>query len=229
MRPPSPSWFFLATRSTATLHQVIEGDPWRAGPLDVFGPFTLYPLLRCLAAFTLGMLAFRAVQSPLVAGLASTEPAAIVSCAVALGLTSAPGADIAIVVAFVPLIVALACSNGFVARILASPVPYWLGLVSYSIYLLHVLVERSVRDTISATLHTWNLPHAAGLTMIALCAGSIALAGVTYTLIEKPGRDLARAMLACMAPGLAVAHVRPTLPAAPPEVRPQSSRCRRPT
>jgi peptidoglycan/LPS O-acetylase OafA/YrhL len=187
---------FLATRSTPTLHQVIDGEEWRAGPLDVFGPFTLYPLLRCLAAFTLGMLAFRAARSRRFARPAATETAGILSAVLVLALMMAPDADIAIVLSFVALIIALASSTSIVARLLASRVPYWLGLVSYSIYLLHVLVERSARDTISAALHAAHVPHAAGLTMLALCGVSIALAAASYALIEKPGRELVRALLA---------------------------------
>ncbi len=184
--------FFVATRSTIELNQVRDGVPGRAGPLDVYGINTAYPLLRCLAGFTLGMFAYRIAQIPAVARIASTWIVAIISVSSVILLLLTPGADVAVVLSFVPLIIVLAMSRTPIANAFGSPVVHWLGVVSYSMYLVHWIVQWSLRHVVWSTLTQLHVPHAFSLTIPILCAFSIACAAVTYQLIEKPGRDLSR-------------------------------------
>ncbi|HEX8067353.1 MAG TPA: acyltransferase [Thermoleophilaceae bacterium] len=81
-------------------------------------------------------------------------------------------------------------AGGLVRRLLASRPMLWLGLVSYSLYLWHPPIARKVAETHLDEDHGW-LPAA-----LAIVALSIAVAVVSYNLVERPamwaGRHLAR-------------------------------------
>jgi peptidoglycan/LPS O-acetylase OafA/YrhL len=185
----------IATRTPADLHQIFEGTPIRNGPLDVFGTGTIYPLLRCLAGFTLGLLAFRIAQIPLAQRLASKRFTGDLVLAVVAVLMAIPKSDVFLVVLFVPLIVGLATEQSLAAKVLRSKVFYWLGLVSYSIYLLQFLVDDLLRNTITAGLNAMHVSHsisAAGILMVLLL---FAFSTASYYGIEKPFRNLSRKLI----------------------------------
>lgn len=99
-------------------------------------------------------------------------------------------------VLYVPLVLSLAASRGFMRRVLVCRVCLWLGMVSYSYYLLHYPVLLLIKHWFGA----WyaHLPdsqtllwmHAVGLlAVIAL------LSWVCYRLVEVPAARFARRRL----------------------------------
>jgi peptidoglycan/LPS O-acetylase OafA/YrhL len=56
-----------------------------------------------------------------------------------------PGSDVAVVLLFVPLTVTLAQQRSWSAALLGSPVVHWLGLISYSLYLVHQPIDHYMR------------------------------------------------------------------------------------
>ncbi len=180
--------WWLSARSNAFLGEGGADD--RGGPLDIYVSTTAFPLLRCFAGFALGMVAYR------LSGLRRVRTApgwAAAALGLALcGLLALPGTDVAIVLLCVPLVALLASAGGGVAAVLAWGPIYWLGLVSYSIYLDHRLVERALHDPVAKLLAASGIPHAFSLTIPVLCAVSIGCAGITYRLIEEPCRNAVR-------------------------------------
>ena len=110
----------------------------RSGPLDLYSAASPAPLLRCLAEFSLGLLAFRcAAWLALTRAVGWSGSGALVVAALLLAALCRPGLDLAVVALFVLLIIALAQRRGALSEALGSIVPVRLGRWSYSIYLLH--------------------------------------------------------------------------------------------
>jgi peptidoglycan/LPS O-acetylase OafA/YrhL len=192
----------VATRTLAELHQ--EG---RHGLLDVVGDTSIYGVLRCLGGFTLGLVAYRyyaaerapALQAfpravswlPARFGARSGDAAALLI----LALLAVPDADIAIVVLFPVLILALAEAGSQAARFLSSRPVYWLGTISYSLYLVHRLIDEMFRGSIQARLDAVHTPHAYTVSCVLIVPITFAFAAFTYYAIERPARDVSRRLV----------------------------------
>ncbi len=87
---------------------------------------------RCGTAFALGMLCWRFWRQ-----YGGTVPLLPVVLAM-LAMTPFKALDLPFVAATCVLIVGLASDNGWIAAALGSPVPRWLGTISYSLYLWHI-------------------------------------------------------------------------------------------
>ncbi|HJS87852.1 MAG TPA: acyltransferase [Acetobacteraceae bacterium] len=185
----------VATRTTVELHQIVGGIVVRAGPLDVSRFATAYPLLRCLAGFTLGLFAFRLAQAGAVRRFLAMPFAGDLGLIAVLTLMAVPGSDVLLVLLFVPLVIALAAEQSFIAKKLASGILYWLGLVSYSIYLTHWFAQELFRSSFRASLEALHVPHAFPISGVLTIAPMLVLSALTYYGIEKPGRDWVRKLL----------------------------------
>lgn len=175
--------------STEAAGQTYDGGPLRNGPLDLFGAGTIFPLARCLAGFCLGVGAFRAEVT---IGLRLGWMADVFALAV-VGLLCVAGSDVAVVLACVPLVIALGAGNGSVtARVLGWGPVYWLGLVSYSVYLTHRLVDALAFEPIFGVVRDFGLPHAFSIARVIVLAVVLAVSAATYALIETPARDAIR-------------------------------------
>ncbi|WP_404337265.1 acyltransferase family protein [Sphingomonas sp. MMS12-HWE2-04] len=156
------------------------------GPLDVNDGATILPVLRCLAGFSLGVIAYRLVQDARIERWLGGEHGFIAACLAIAAALIVPGGDVLVVVAFVPLV--MACYyNGHVARaVMANPVSFHLGLISYSIYLWHPLVRdvfargMSVAHRKGFAGDDWAFVLATYLVTWLVCWAS-------YKLIEVPG------------------------------------------
>ena len=179
----------VATRSPLDVHQA---DAFSHGPLDVYGAGTLYPLLRCLGGFGLGLLGFRLWSVPAIRKLAGRFYIADVTFAAIIALMFVSGSDLALLLLFTILVVALASGRSVTGWVMSSGFMHWLGLISYSVYLMHNLVFDLSRDPIFEVLARWHVPHAFTLATVLSLALLIVLAAACFYGIEKPGRDWSR-------------------------------------
>jgi peptidoglycan/LPS O-acetylase OafA/YrhL len=168
-------------------------DQSRMGPLDIYSSSTIAPLIRCLAEFSLGLLSyryFRATETRRDSRIQHARWAAATSLVIVLAMML-PNTDVLIVALFPLLITMLAFQTGWVAFVLSSRLPVWLGNVSYSIYLLHGkfvhLVDWGGDALVGRGGHSASVFIAIMLVM--LCAT------IVHHLIERPFRILVRQAL----------------------------------
>lgn len=170
-------------------------------------------LVRCLTEFVIGMWTCRLAARPEIARrLASDWVAAAASLWVIASLLLR--IDILAVLGFPPLIAALGENRGWFARRMGAGVPYFLGVISFSIYLLHNLF-RPTELWLVQTLHP--APLAPPLALAFAVAGSLSVipfAWAAYSLVERPGRSLGRSaprLVAQLLQRARAAAVRPAL------------------
>jgi len=186
----------LVVGATATL--TLRDGAYHSGPLDAYDGATLEPLLRCLGGFMLGLVTFRLAQSPRAVAIAGHD----LSIAAALGLLVAGLAagvhDLVIYPLFALLVLGLFGNRGYVGRIFACRPVYWLGVVSYSVYLLHpyLVAPRSALDVSLQGL--LPEPWAELITSAAIYAVLLAASTLAYHAIEEPGRRWVRQMRAAI-------------------------------
>ena len=147
-------------------------------------------ILRCLAGFSLGMLIYRQRERldclpGAVLGLMQAAGLALILATLLLGLN-----DVVAVPGFVLLIAATWPDRGWLARPLAFPTLVWLGEISYSVYLVHVVLLPSWSVILGAILGKLGLAPVLARTII--MAGGLALvlgvATLTYRFVEIPAR-----------------------------------------
>ena len=143
--------------------------------------FAIFPvpvLIRCFAEYTLGILAckfFKGYQGShalhRVFALASLLLLSILLCF--------PNTDVLVIAIFAILVTSISTDDGAVASFFASKPIYFLGLISYSLYLIHLLLliigHRKGYDLGSAILE--NLVYLAAL---------IPLSYICFRFIELP-------------------------------------------
>jgi peptidoglycan/LPS O-acetylase OafA/YrhL len=165
----------------------LDGEIHR-GPLDAYDGATCEPLLRCLAGFLMGLLAYRFVAS----NQRLAAPSGDVVCGLTLALLFtclvARLHDLLILPLF-PLVVVTVYSNrGRVGRFLGGKLLNALGLISYSIYLVHpylVETKHALVDVLQRFLSA-TASDVSGSTIV--YAALFFMSAVTYRFIEVPGR-----------------------------------------
>jgi peptidoglycan/LPS O-acetylase OafA/YrhL len=146
-------------------------------------------VLRCLGGFTLGMLAWRAARHQFVRRLMASDAVAMAVLAALLAGFARGAHDLVVYPLFPLLVVSLDANRGVASRAFSWPPIYWLGLVSYSVYLLHLYLLAPHH-----ALLEWLRPHiGAGMAHAVtalLTFGTLAgVAALTYRWIEVPGRQ----------------------------------------
>ena len=155
------------------------------GPLDVVASSSVLPVLRCLAGFCLGLIGYRLSQVEACRKYL-TSSAALLAALIGLLLAAHFKAHDLILFAFFPMIVLILYFEPAVAKLIfANPASYHLGVISYSIYLVHPLFNPTRLELI-AERYVGNIAHPLSLiTMILLSWG---VAYVLYRFVELPGR-----------------------------------------
>ena len=168
-------------------------------PLDLFDYHTAWPLVRCIAEFTLGIVAFRAATGGLIP---SEFRSPLSACVVALAMVALTGihhSDLAFVALSPILIVLLSRDEGPVAKVLGSRPIHFLGVVSYGMYLVHyaLLHLHVVSRFIASRIGQQSADVVADLVVF----GVVVLAAyVGYRLIELPGRSAVKRIIGRMEP-----------------------------
>ncbi len=167
------------------------GLSWpRHGPNDVYMPWLALPVARCVGGFILGLGAWRVSLHP-VAARWLAHPATTLATIVGIAGSVALHADPLVVALFAPLVAGLAVSQGGVAELLGRTVPHWLGLISYSIYLVHGSLKLLLDVPVALLAHVSGGPPQLTLAIVASVL-LLPLAWLTYQAIEVPGRALLR-------------------------------------
>ncbi|MEI9902871.1 MAG: acyltransferase [Asticcacaulis sp.] len=171
--------------SFAVLVAVAFGPFWMTktrhfpGQLNVVHSYAPGTTLRCLASFYLGLVAFR--FKDLV-----PSRAALLLLPLALVLLCFQANDLWLIAVFAVLIMALSHDEGPVARVLQSRVAYWLGVVSFALYLVHDLIQKIIFKSFPVWGIGESVPKMAWVFIsIAL---SLAIAAVAHYYYEKPSR-----------------------------------------
>src|SRR5262249_11182892 len=112
--------------------------------------------------------------------------AAVAACVLAamhFGVT-----DIVIVFGFCALLGVAAQNEGGAKKLLAWKPFYFLGVVSYSIYMTQALVQFAFERRPIILFVRGLSPGAGVLVYLAECLAVVAVAAVTYRIVELPGR-----------------------------------------
>ncbi|WP_426235938.1 acyltransferase family protein [Pseudomonas sp. TWP3-2] len=162
-------------------------EPKRSGFLDIWHYGTPYPVMRCLADFVMGIMTYRALDFAWIRRWLGHPVVAGVICTGTLLMMTLKGADVLIVACFPLLILALQSGQHAAARLVGAPPFYRLGVISYSIYLvhnqlnyfMHGLADRLLQHGLSASMAT-------ALSIAVFAAIAILIARITFLLIERP-------------------------------------------
>lgn len=168
----------------------VAADIHRAGQLDVYGGETLKPVLRCLAGFSIGLLAFRLRAWPELMRVLGNDYLCFGIFGLIVALMAGNIDDLWIYPLLPILILSLSAVEGAARNVFAWK-PFWiLGILSYSIYLIHTLFYPLLWSLSWRAQRLW--PSVYGELMAFLATyGVILLASIaTYCLIERPGRRL---------------------------------------
>ncbi len=206
--------------SFAALVAVAFGPYWMIhtrhwpGQLNVVHSYAPGTTLRCLASFYIGLVAYRFKDlMPSRASLPLLAGAIVMLCF--------RDTDLWLVAVFAALIMALSHDEGSVARVLQSRVAYWLGVVSFALYLVHDIIQKIIFKSFPVWGIGLQVPKMAWV-FISI-AVSIAIAACAHYYYEKPSRRWARGLIATMETwpplfsramwGRITGQARPTTPA----------------
>ncbi len=178
--------------SFAMLFAVAFGPLWMTktrhlpGQLNVVHSYAPGTTLRCLASFYIGLVAFR---------FRGWMPAraSLLLLATALYLLCFTRTDLLLIPVFAALIMSLSHDEGPVARLLQGRVAYWLGVVSFALYLVHDLVQKILLKSFPAW--GFDLGLSSMTWVVISIAASIGLAALAHYYYEKPSRRWARGLI----------------------------------
>jgi len=150
---------------------------------------------RCFTEFCLGVGTYRAIQSERVRVFMGRDGIAIAVLAGAAAMLLLR-VDLFAALLFPAVVASLACNRGRVAAAFATRIPYFLGVISFSIYLLHNMF-RPFELLVLKALHPAPLATPAALAFALV--GSLTVipfAWLAYVTVERPGRSVVRGLLA---------------------------------
>jgi peptidoglycan/LPS O-acetylase OafA/YrhL len=180
------AWAASVTLALLAIYSISISGQGSSGPLDVVSRDSFLPLLRAIAGFTLGLATFRYAAnldrlSPIVQDVLL---GVILASMVAVAVLTAD--DLPIYFLFIPLIAILSRDGRLAQLLFGTRLACHLGLISYSIYLIHPLfltfAERSSR-------HLGNNVTAYALCVLVSFAAIWLLSYLSYRFVELPGRQ----------------------------------------
>ena len=165
-------------------------------------------LVRCVSEFTLGIGCYRLTTVPAMARLLGRDVVSlglIASCLTLMLLRL----DLPTALLFPGLIAALAVNRGRVARAMSAPWVRFLGVISFSLYLIHQIF-RPIDLELLRWAHPAPLGGAAALAFAFVASVAVVPFGwLAYTLVERPGRLGVQFLLGGLRPAARATEVRP--------------------
>jgi len=164
--------------------------------------------IRCLFGFGIGFLTYYLVRRFGFWGGNLAELLVVAGMIAFVSLSGYNPSSFAAPFVFAICIYVLASESGVVSRFLSRPFFQFLGLTSYSIYMMHVFVQMrflemlqfaglvEVEATEFGGIAIVAEPLVADLATLAMLALLVPAAYASYRLVERPGRELSRRWLA---------------------------------
>lgn len=147
-------------------------------------------IARGLSEFALGCTSIQFFNGKFASRLQTNWGSLLSIAALLLCFALTPTTSFMIALCTVPLLLSLSGKN-ITSRFFSVRPIFFLGEISYSIYLGHFLFSSLAYRLISvAWMRTGTIPLCSGL--IAIAGFVLALSTLTYYFIERPGRDLLR-------------------------------------
>ena len=172
----------------------VANAPGGYGPLDVTKFDSVGPVVRCIASFSLGIVAYRLASVPAIGKWLGKPHASMLLSIAILVMACIPTADPYIVLTFPTLVASLSLHPSGVSIFLGSRAVHSLGVWSYSIYLVHRPfgpVQEVLARQLSIIFPWGASVLASGLTLLIV----LAVSATTYRVIEKPCRSFLQSML----------------------------------
>lgn len=163
----------------------------KGDPMNIWNEYSFGPLMRCLLEFSIGIICYRIFSAKDIIQKVQHPYVSLITSISILCLLSIKGADFLVIALFPVLILSLTNAQSAVSKTLSSWPCYQLGLISYSLYLIHHMTY-FIKPQIMDFIHTYHIPHDYLVAIIIQTLISIILAYASYLLIEKPGRSLLR-------------------------------------
>lgn len=143
-------------------------------------------LLRCLIAFYLGVTGFLIFKTIKLSKIKTSITQIVIIALIFLSINSNLNDSFTILL-WLPLIYSLSSDSGVVARMLQNKFLYFLGTISYSIYLTHAIILMAYRNL---RVFVFDAPKNLGLfneglLLIGLIVITIALSYLSYIYIES--------------------------------------------
>jgi peptidoglycan/LPS O-acetylase OafA/YrhL len=182
----------LLAASLAGLISLIVRNPHHG--VDSVPLGAIWNVVRCVTEFSLGLIAHRLFVDPR-AKLLWSSSCVLVAALVALTAVVSRSADIVAVLLFPFLVAGFGANRGWPSRALSHPFLVFLGRISYSIYLVHDIVRNFEYHILGRfLLFSANSYLLVSLSVLGAMS-TIPVAWATYTLIEKPSRNLVRSII----------------------------------
>ena len=155
----------------------------RRGPMDIYFNYSLLPVLRCLAGVLVGMTAWRLGQSGMIQRTTALPWLGPLALATVIALMLGRVNDLLIYPILPIVVLGMHHGRGPVWTAFAHGPLYRVGVLSYAIYLVHVIL-------LSAFPFGWA---PLGVELAVYLLEVAAAATLAHWLIERPGRHLVRA------------------------------------
>lgn len=179
------SWLVCVILSALAVYHIGTSGLGYSGPMDVVQADSMLPLMRAIAGFALGLATFRwAAQFGRVSVFTLDLLLAAILVAIVVESIVLRN-DFALYFLFVPLVAVLSRDTPLALALFGNRLIYHLGVISYSIYLLHPLFFRVTALTaryFGASEFAYTLSFCGFALLI------WALAFASYRFVEMPGR-----------------------------------------
>lgn len=160
------------------------------GYLDIFHGDTPYPLMRCVAGFTFGLIGYRLMHMPLLRAMVSANLFAVLSVLGTLAAYLAGLPDLVVYALLFATVLACFGNSKAANAMFGNRAVFFLGKISFSIYLVHILLAPVVKRVMALAD-----AHLGGLSVVVSASFAFALviacSTASYYLVEVPGRRLA--------------------------------------
>jgi peptidoglycan/LPS O-acetylase OafA/YrhL len=167
-----------------------EPLPSLGGPLDRFRGFSA--LLRCFSEYIIGIVLYKIYAEYYLKYSKYYHYAALPAALLILLFLFIPNTDVVIVFLFAVLIFSSSTDTGVVAKFLGSAPIYFLGEISYSLYVMHELVLRMIKYLYKHQLSGSHITIVSATIIVLLL---LLLSYLSYRFIEIPSRDYLRKKL----------------------------------